>query len=285
MIKAGSGVLNLKEASSLGITPNHIQNTLSLPYNDSTAFAQALDQHKDQIACVIIEPVAGNMGVIPARKDFLKTVRDLTQKNNILLIFDEIITGFRTNLGGIQAESGIIPDLTCLGKIIGGGFPVGAYGGRRDIMENLAPQGGVYQAGTFSGNPVAMAAGLATLKNLNKAFYRNLNSRCDQFALKLNGFFRKNNVDCFLSSHGAMMSLWFKSTPASDFKQAKAANSGLPYSRLFKFLLKKGIYLPPADLESFFVSGAHSSKDSDELLHQIQNFFRIENIGSKKGAG
>ena len=283
MIKAGSGVLNLKEASSLGITPNHIQNTLSLPYNDVATFAQILDQHKDQIACVIIEPVAGNMGVIPAREDFLKAVRDLTKKHNILLILDEIITGFRTNLGGFQAESGIIPDLTCLGKIIGGGLPVGAYGGRRDIMENLAPKGGVYQAGTFSGNPVVMAAGLATLKNLNKIFYQALNSQCKQFMLKLNEFFRKNKIDCYLSGYGSMMSLWFKSTPVSNFKQAKEVNSSLPYSRLFKFLLKEKIYLPPAVLESFFISGAHSSKNLDELLHGMQNFFRIGNVVSKKG--
>jgi len=276
LIKAGSGVAQLKESSSLGIIKNHIENTISLPYNNSDLLEKTLAQYKDEIACVIIEPVAGNMGVIPAEKSFLKTLRDLTKKYNIVLIFDEIITGFRTHLGCVQSEYGIYPDITCLGKIIGGGFPVGAYGGRKDIMECLAPLGGVYQAGTFSGNPVVMKAGLATLKMLNQSFYDTLNRKVEEFAKSLNDFFLRNNILAHLSYYKSMLSLRFREEEVLNYEEAQKASDSKRYALLFQHLLTAGIYFPPADLESFFISGVHTQKDLNVLLTELKKFFNLQ---------
>lgn len=273
LTKAGSGVAVLKESSSLGITPNHIHDTLSLPYNNVSVLAETLAHYKDNIACVILEPVAGNMGVIPATKEFLRALRDLTKKYNIVLIFDEVMSGFRSSLGCVQGDVGIIPDMTCLGKIIGGGFPVGAYGGRRDIMKCLAPEGGVYQAGTFSGSPVVMAAGLATLKNLNDSFYQNLNKRVDKFVLSVNNDFCKNKLNCWLSSYKSMASIWFGNDPVMNYSDVLKASSKQRYSQLFQYLLRKGVYWPPAELETFFISGAHSQKDLDYLRESLAYYF------------
>ena len=273
LTKAGSGVANLSESSSLGITKNHIQNTFSLPFNDSQTFEKIVTQHKAEIACVIIEPVAGNMGVIPAKEEFLKTIRQITQKNNIVLIFDEIMTGFRSHIGGVQSELGVIPDMTCLGKIIGGGFPVGAYGGKREIMSYLAPLGGVNQAGTFAGNPVVMQVGLATLKNLTPSFYKKLNAFADQFAQKLNAFFQKNQIEAFLSHYKSMMSLRFRKKPVANYEDAVAASSQAKYSKVFHQLLRHQIYWPPADLEAFFLSGSHTQADLNVLYRWICDYF------------
>jgi len=273
LTKAGSGVANLKESSSLGIPESHVENTLSLPYNNSKVLVEAIERHKDDIACVIIEPVAGNMGVILGQIEFLKTLRAVTKKNKIVLIFDEIMTGFRTGLGCSQAEYGIEPDLTCLGKIIGGGFPVGAYGGRKEIMQCLAPLGGVYQAGTFAGNPVVMRAGLATLKLLSRDFYRSLNERCELFAADLNAFFQEENVPARLSVYKSMMSFRFSQKSVANYDDARTAASDEIYAKLFWHLLEKGIYMPPADLEAFFVSGMHTKKDLAELSAAIKSFF------------
>ncbi len=273
---AGSGVAGLAQSSSLGIPRSHIENTPSLPYNNLKILVDTLERHKEDIACVIIEPVAGNMGVIPAEIEFLKTLRDLTKKHKIILIFDEIMTGFRGGLGGAQADYGIIPDLTCLGKIIGGGFSVGAYGGRKDIMECLAPLGGVYQAGTFSGNPVVMRTGLGTLKLLNVDFYRALNTRAENFAKDLNVHFVQNNVPAYLSHYKGMLSLRFSVKPVVDYDDARLAASEEMYRNLFWHLLRKGIYFPPADLESFFISGMHTKKDLADLAEAIKSFFNKE---------
>jgi len=273
LIKAGSGVANLKESSSLGITSGHVQNTISLPYNDTTLLAQTLESHKNDIACVMIEPVAGNMGTIEAKKDFLSTLRNLTRKYNIVLIFDEIMSGFRTDIGCVQNELGIIPDITCLGKIIGGGFPVGAYGGRKDIMKHLSPLGGVYQAGTFSGTPVVMSAGLATLKNLTHSFYAQLNKKSQQFAGGINSYFKENNLPCFLQSYKSMVSIRFQGAAVLNYAQAIESSSKELYGKLFWHLLENGIYWPPAELETFFVSGAHTTKDLAFLAQAIKKFF------------
>jgi glutamate-1-semialdehyde 2,1-aminomutase len=213
------------------------------------------------------------MGVVPAEKQFLKMLRDLTRKYGILLIFDEIMTGFRSNLTGVQGELGIIPDLTCLGKIIGGGFPIGAYGGRKDIMDHLAPLGGVYQAGTFSGNPVVMAAGLATLKLLNKDFYRTLNERSRAFVDEINEFFQNENVAAHMAHYHGMLSLRFRKEPVRDYADAQAAAGGETYARLFWHLIKNGIYWPPADLEACFICGMHTKKDLQVLSEALKNFF------------
>ncbi|MCR4336415.1 MAG: glutamate-1-semialdehyde 2,1-aminomutase [Candidatus Omnitrophica bacterium] len=278
---AGSGVATLHASSSAGIPQSHVENTLSLPYNDIETLKQTLKKHHENIACVIIEPVAGNMGVIPANKDFLKTLRELTQKHNIVLIFDEVMTGFRTSLGCVQGETGIIPDLTCLGKIIGGGFPIGAYGGRKDIMQHLAPLGGVYQAGTFAGTPVVMRAGLAALKLLNENFYKKLNERAEQLSSSVNHFFEQNKIPAHLSSYKSMMSLRFRREPVQNYSDAQAASGGLQYAQLFHHLLQRGIYWPPADLEAFFLSGMHTKKELKALEEALKNFFLIPSSNAK----
>ena len=275
LVKAGSGVAQLKESSSAGIIKNHIEKTISLPYNNTQILAETLERHKDDIACVIIEPVAGNMGVIPAEKEFLKTLCELTKKFNIVLIFDEIMTGFRLNPGGVQDEYGVTPDITCLGKIIGGGFPVGAYGGRREIMECLAPLGGVYQAGTFAGNPVVMRAGYATLKMLTASFYKTLNTKAEEFAAGLNQHFAEKDIPAHLTHHKAMLSLRFRAAkePVLNYQDARAASNEKIYAKLFQQLLTAGIYFPPADLEAFFISGVHTQKDLSFLTKEFLNFF------------
>ena len=274
LTKAGSGVANLKKSSSLGITKSHIENTISLPFNDTQTLMEILNQQHADIACCIIEPVAGNMGVIPAEKEFLKALRDLTRRYHIVLIFDEIMTGFRSSLGCVQSEINIIPDMTCLGKIIGGGFPVGAYGGRKDIMACLAPLGGVYQAGTFSGNPIVMSAGLATLKNLDRPFYQRLNNLSKNFADTFNRYFQERRIPASLSHYKSMMSLRFNTEIIAHNTGALQASSSKKYAELFQMLLQNGIYWPPADLEAFFISGAHTPKDLEKLFIQVKNFFK-----------
>ena len=230
-------------------------------------------KRKDEIACVIIEPVAGNMGVIVPDREFLQLLRDLTRQYNIVLIFDEVMTGFRAHPGCVQSEMSIIPDMTCLGKIIGGGFPVGAYGGRKYIMECLAPLGGVYQAGTFSGNPAVMRAGLAGLRLLTTDFFKSLNRKCEDFAGDVNGYFRENEVGAHLSCYKSMMSIRFRNTPVKNYRDALGAAGGERYGALFRHLLKAGIYWPPADLEAFFVSNMHTKKDLAHLSKTLKEFF------------
>jgi len=271
---AGSGVAFLSSSSSQGIPSAHIQDTLSLPFNDSETLTNTIERHHADLACVILEPVTGNMGIINPKQDFLKTLRTLTKKYNIVLIFDEVMSGFRTNLGCAQSDLGIIPDITCLGKIIGGGFPVGAYGGRRDIMKCLAPLGGVYQAGTFSGTPVVMQAGLATLKNLTPQIYKNLNKISDDFVHKTNHLLRTADIDAHLVNYKSMISIRFRSEPVFNYTEAKNASSDRLYAGLFHHLLKNGIYLPPADLESFFLSTRHTARDLGRLSDSILTFFK-----------
>jgi glutamate-1-semialdehyde 2,1-aminomutase len=270
---AGSGVAFLSASSSQGIPNAHLQDTLSLPFNDTQTLINTIERHHADLACVILEPVAGNMGVIMPNKDFLKTLRTLTKKYGIVLIFDEVMSGFRTNLGCAQTDLGIIPDMTCLGKIIGGGFPVGAYGGRADIMKHLAPLGSVYQAGTFSGTPVVMQAGLATLKNLTPILYKNLNRLCDQFVAKTNKSLLKADANAHLVNYKSMVSIRFRKEPVHNYTDAQNASSNKLYAKLFHHLLGQGIYMPPADLESFFVSAKHTNKDLNHLSAQIKNAF------------
>jgi len=260
---------DLLASSSQGIPSTHIQDTFSLPFNDPQTLSNTIERHHADIACVILEPVAGNMGVVNPKKDFLKALRTLTKKYDIVLIFDEVMSGFRSNLGCAQSDLGVIPDLTCLGKIIGGSFPVGAYGGRRDIMKHLAPLGGVYQAGTFSGNPVVMQAGLATLKNLTPQAYQGLNKMCDDFVSRTNSMLKTANVGARLAHYKSMISIHFCSQPVYNYVDAQNASSHKIYAKLFHHLLKNGIYWPPAGLETFFVSTQHTAKDLNYLSDQI----------------
>ncbi len=273
LIQAGSGVAKLQESSSLGVPRAHVQNTISLPFNNTKQLTDTLHQYREDIACVILEPVAGNMGVVAAQKDFLKVLRYLTAKFNIVLIFDEIMCGFRSCLGCVQQEVGIIPDMTCLGKIIGGGFPVGAYGGRKDIMQCLAPLGGVYQAGTFAGNPVVMRAGLAALKQLTRSMYAELNQKSEKFVVQMNSFFRQHRIPAHFSGYKSMLSLRFRSMEVNDYANAQQASSGEIYARLFNVLLRSGIYWPPADLEAFFISAVHTQHDLERLQNILKDFF------------
>ncbi len=271
---AGSGVAFLSASSSQGVPQAHIQDTISLPYNDSDILVQTIERHHAEIACVILEPVVGNMGVILPRKDFLKTLRAITKKHGIVLIFDEVMTGFRSNIAGAQGDFDITPDLTCLGKIIGAGFPIGAYGGRRDIMECLSPIGGVYQAGTFSGNPIVMRAGLEVLHQLTPAAYKKINALAGNFAHDINAFFKSNKLKAYLSHYQGMMSLRFSYTDVSNDKEAKLASSDNLYAKLFHYLLAQGIYWPPADLEAFFISTVHTEKDLTKLAKSLKTFFQ-----------
>jgi glutamate-1-semialdehyde 2,1-aminomutase len=270
---SGSGVAFLPASSSQGVPSAHIQGTFSLPFNDTTALHKTIERHHADIACVITEPVAGNMGVILPQKDFLCELRALTKKYHIVLIFDEVMSGFRTNLGCAQTDWGIIPDITCLGKIIGGGFPVGAYGGRKDIMKHLAPLGGVYQAGTFSGTPIVMRAGLAVLKNLTPKIYKTLNAVSKKFVNDTNNMLAAHNINAHLTGYGSMLSMRFRNQPVVNYTDAKAASSKEIYSRLFHYLLNKGIYWPPADLEALFISTRHTPKDLNVLQDALKEFF------------
>ncbi|MBF0489483.1 MAG: glutamate-1-semialdehyde 2,1-aminomutase [Candidatus Omnitrophica bacterium] len=274
LTSAGSGVTFLASSSSKGVPPGHVQNTLSIPYNDIQELITAIDRHRKDLACVILEPVCGNMGVVLPKIEFLRTIRDLTRRYGIVLIFDEVMTGFRTNISCSQSDWGIQPDLTCLGKIIGGGFPIGAYGGRRDIMQCLAPLGDVYQAGTFAGNPVVMAAGLATLKNLNASVYKQINQVSAKFAQETNEYFKEYNIPAHLSTYKSMMSLRFRKEIVIDYSSAQVASSHEIYPKLFHHLLNNGIYWPPADLEAFFISSKHTQKDLNTLKDHIIGFFQ-----------
>ena len=273
LTKAGSGVAQLPESSSLGIPKSHIQNTISLPYNDIQTLKETLEKQGEKIACVIIEPVAGNMGVIPPDLEFLLALRDLTKKYKIVLIFDEVMSGFRTHKGCVQSEINIIPEITCLGKIIGSGFPIGAYGGREDIMRCLAPLGGVYQAGTFSGNPVVMRAGLAGLRLLTEDFFRNLNEKCEAFADNVNQFLKEQGSAAHLACYKSMMSIRFRKEPVYNYVDALNAADREQFGALFRHLSSRGIYWPPADLEAFFVSCMHTKKDLNYLAEELKNFF------------
>lgn len=272
---AGSGILHSQESTSLGTSRQHVGSTISLPLNNSAVLEEILERYKDDVACVIIEPVVGNMGVIPPDLKFLTRLRELTKQYGAVLIFDEGTSGFRTHSGCVQAQISIIPDMTCLGKIIGSGFPIGAYGGRKDIMGHLSPSGKVYQAGTLSGNPVVMRAGLAGLKLLTPEFYATLNAKCAAFADEVNGFFEEQKTEAHLAWYGSMMSVRFRRKPVLNYDDAKAAagTGERCYAALFRHLLNTGIYFPPDDRRAFFVSCMHTKRDLSHLAAELKSFF------------
>ncbi len=279
LVKAGSGVSSLKASSSLGITKNHIRETITLPYNDTPALVETLEKNRRDVSCVIIEPVAGNMGVVVPDMEFLKVLRKITKKYRIVLIFDEVMTGFRASAGCVQSEFGVEPDLTCFGKIIGGGFPIGAYGGEGGIMRYLAPSGGVYQAGTFAGNPVVMRAGWATLDTLKGGMYRKLNALCARFAEDMNAFFVKNDIPVHLDTFHSMMSVRFSRAGVTNYREVLASSDRAQYGRLFQFLLNSGIYWPPAELETFFVSAVHTVKELDAMAKALKTHVQTKGGG------
>ena len=274
LVKAGSGVVTLGIPGSPGVPEPVVRNTISIPYNDFSTLEKTLTDRSLDIACVIMEPVAANMGVIPPAPGFLAKVRELTAANNILLIFDEVITGFRLSLGGAQAKFNIMPDLTCMGKIIGGGLPVGAYGGKKEIMGLIAPDGPVYQAGTLSGNPLAMAAGIATLKLLSApGFYDKLDKKAAEFADALVGMAKKYSVPTTLNRVGSVITAFFTDTPVTDFASAMKSDTG-KFSQFYQEMLAQGVYLAPSQFEAAFISDAHTSADLDETLTKTESSFR-----------
>jgi glutamate-1-semialdehyde 2,1-aminomutase len=274
LVKAGSGVITLGIPGSPGVPEDIVKNTLSIPYNDVDTLKKTLRDDSLDIACVIVEPVAGNMGVIVPEMRFLKTLRELTREMGIILIFDEVITGFRLALGGAQERFGIMPDLNCLGKIIGGGLPVGAYGGRKDIMDTVAPDGPVYQAGTLSGNPLAMAAGLALVKELrNPGFYDALEEKSDFFAAELARIGASANIPTVLNRIGSMMTCFFTEDPVVDFVSAMKADTDR-YGRHFRQMLEGGIWLAPSQFEAAFVSAAHDRSQLEKALNMTESSFK-----------
>ncbi len=266
LVSAGSGAMTLGSPDSAGVPESWARMTLSLSYNDVASVENAFAQYGGRIAAVIIEPLAANMGVVAPREGFLKALREITRRHGALLIFDEVVTGFRLEFGGAQTLWKIEPDLTCLGKIIGGGFPIGAYGGRREIMEMVAPLGPVYQAGTLSGNPVAVAAGIACLETLRR---QKPYARMARLASRLAEGLRRQasglGVPLTVQQFASMLTPFFHAGPISDYASAKAADTRA-YARFFHAMLREGIYLPPAQFEAAFLSAAHTEKDVDLSL-------------------
>ncbi len=274
LVKAGSGLITLGIPGSPGVPEDIVKNTLSIPYNDTQVLEETLRARADDIACVIVEPVAGNMGVVVPEMEFLQTLRSLTEELGIVLIFDEVITGFRLALGGAQERFGVLPDLTCLGKIIGGGLPVGAYGGRREIMDQVAPDGPVYQAGTLSGNPLAMAAGLAMLKVVRKpGFYSELEGKSDWFAGELAAISARSSVPTVLNRIGSMMTCFFVEAPVRDFRTASAADTKR-YGQHFRQMLAGGVWLAPSQFEAMFISAAHDRTSLEKALAMTESSFK-----------
>ena len=266
LIKAGSGVLTLGIPGSPGVTESTAQDTLIAVFNSIESVEKLIDGNKNQIAAVILEPVMGNAGVIPPDADFLKKLREVTRSENIILIFDEVITGFRVAPGGAQELYDIEPDLTCLGKIIGGGLPVGAYGGRRKYMEYLAPVGPVYQAGTLSGNPLAMAAGYETVSILRaEKVHERLEEKAGLLEDGLRDNMKRLNLSYKINRVGSMMSLFFTEQDVRNFNSALSSDTKL-YSKYFREMLKNGIYLAPSQFETAFLSTAHSREDIQKTI-------------------
>ena len=267
LIQAGSSALTLGAPSSPGVTPGTAADSITVPYNDLEAVQKAVAENKDEIAAIIVEPVAGNMGVVPPVPGFLEGLRDLTTEMGIVLIFDEVITGFRVHPGGAQARFGITPDLTTLGKIIGGGLPVGAFGGKREIMSDISPLGKmVSQAGTLSGNPLAMTAGYETVKRLQDAtVYETLETRAAALEEGIVGNLKSLGLNFHINRVGSMMTLFFSEQPVTTFDAANACDQDL-FARYFLEMLKQGIYLAPSQFEGAFVSLAHTDEDIEKTV-------------------
>jgi glutamate-1-semialdehyde 2,1-aminomutase len=279
LVQAGSGVATMGLPDSPGVPATTTQNTLTAAYNDSAAVEQLFRTHPDEIAAVIVEPIAANMGVVLPQPGFLEKLRELTQQYGAVLIFDEVMTGFRVALGGMQERVGITPDLTCFGKIIGGGLPVGAYGGRRDIMQLVAPVGPMYQAGTLSGNPLAMAAGLATLREMRKpGQYDRLEQKSQILADGLRRIIRETQTVAQVVSIGAMFCLYFTSELVTDYASAKRADT-TRFADFFWNMLSQGIYLPPSQFESCFISLALEDRMLEETLRAVEVSLRREQKG------
>lgn len=278
LVKAGSGVATLGIPGSPGIPEKLAELTITLPFNNIETVKSAVDMYGEDIACIIVEPIPGNMGVVLPIPGFLEELREITESHGILLIFDEVITGFRLTYGGFQNIAGIEPDLTCLGKIIGGGLPVGAFGGRIDIMEKLAPTGPVYQAGTLSGNPLAMAAGITTLKILKEnAGYENLDGKTDHLCQEMKKLFNQKDIPVRINRAGSMFTIFFTENEVFDFNSASKSDTKL-FASYFREMFANRINIAPSQFEASFLSFAHRDEDIEITLNACAR--ALENLPS-----
>jgi glutamate-1-semialdehyde 2,1-aminomutase len=273
LVKAGSGLATMGVPDSAGVPDDLAKHTLTVAYNDLDAVKKAVAEHGKDMACIIVEPVAANMGVVPPKEGFLEGLRRITAENDILFIFDEVITGFRLAYGGAQEYYNIKPDLTCLGKIIGGGLPIGAYGGRRDIMEKISPLGAVYQAGTLSGNPVAVTAGIETLKLLKKGVYKELEKKSAYLAEGIKDAAKKAGVSACHTRVGSILCTFFTSNNVVDYTSAKTSDTKA-YAKFFLAMLEKGINLAPSQFEAMFLSTAHTERDIERTIKVAYDAFK-----------
>ncbi|MDG6223496.1 MAG: glutamate-1-semialdehyde 2,1-aminomutase [Candidatus Bathyarchaeota archaeon] len=276
LVKAGSGATSFGTPDSLGIPKETAQNTIVMPYNNYPVLEETIKQQSHEIAAVIVEPVIGNAGLILPSNDYLNKIRRLTQAYGVLLIFDEVITGFRLALGGAQERFEINPDITTLGKILGGGFPIAAFGGRKDIMQNLSPVGKVYQAGTFSGNPVSVAAGYAVLQTLQKnkdEIYPKLERNCQQLSNAITELASHYHIPAQVKNIASMFQIFFSTNPVTDYISAKASDIQ-KFSVYFHELLNQGVFIPPSQFETCFLSTAHSQEDLEQTVDAIDDALR-----------
>ena len=274
LVKAGSGLATLGTPTSPGIPESHAACTVTMPFNDAEAATHLFEQYGDRIACVILEPVAGNMGVIPPEQGYLERLRELTTANGALLIFDEVMTGFRVAMNGAQGRYGVTPDLTTLGKVIGGGLPVGAYGGPAEIMDHLAPEGPVYQAGTLSGNPLATAAGLATLAILEQPeVFEGIEFALTQLGDSLAEIASDAGVPVYTTQAGTMGCLFFREGPVRNYADAAASDTAR-YAAFFHGMRERGVYFAPSQFEACFMSTAHGPEELDRTLDAAQEVFK-----------
>lgn len=265
LIKAGSGVATLGLPDSPGVPEGIAKNTITVPYNNLEAVRYAFEQFGDDIAAVIVEPVAGNMGVVPPINDFLQGLRDITKENDALLIFDEVMTGFRVGYNCAQGYFDVTPDLTCLGKVIGGGLPVGAFGGRKEIMDRIAPSGDIYQAGTLSGNPLAMTSGYWTLSQLTPESYEYFNELGDMLEAGLKEVFAKHNVPLTVNRAGSMIGFFINEGPVTNFEEANRSDLKL-FGEMYRELTEQGVFLPPSQFEGMFLSTEHTKEDIEKTI-------------------
>ncbi|MFB5282235.1 glutamate-1-semialdehyde 2,1-aminomutase [Peribacillus sp. Hz7] len=272
LIKAGSGVATLGLPDSPGVPVGTAQNTITVPYNDLAAVKYAFEQFGEDIACIIAEPVAGNMGVVPPQPGFLEGLREVTEQYGALLIFDEVMTGFRVGYNCAQGYFGVTPDLTCLGKVIGGGLPVGAFGGKREIMEKVAPSGSIYQAGTLSGNPLAMTAGFETLSQLTPEVYAEFKRKGDILEKGIGEAAKKYGIPHTFNRAGSMIGVFFTNEDVINFEAAKTSDLTF-FASYFREMANQGVYLPPSQFEGLFLSTAHSDEDLEKTISAAEHAF------------
>ncbi|MFD1414021.1 glutamate-1-semialdehyde 2,1-aminomutase [Oceanobacillus jeddahense] len=272
LIKAGSGVATLGLPDSPGVPENIAKNTITVPYNDEESLKLAFEHYGDKIAAVIMEPVCGNMGVVPPKEGFLQSVRKITEQHGSLLIFDEVMSGFRVGYYSAQGHFDVTPDLTCLGKVIGGGLPVGAYGGKREIIEQIAPTGPIYQAGTLSGNPLAMTAGYESLASLTEASYEEINKKVDKLTEGFREAADKYDIPLHINRAGSMVGVFFTDQEVVNFETAQSSNLDY-FAQYYRSMIEEGIFLPPSQFEGLFLSAAHTDEDIEKTIEAVHTAF------------